>query len=40
MDSLEQVAVAVEECAVDPGTSSNAGNVEFYAVFDGVVQHG
>jgi hypothetical protein len=40
VDAFEQVAVAVEEGAVDPGAASDVGDVEFLAVFDGVVERG
>src|SRR6516225_11670027 len=37
---FEQVAVAVEERAVDSGAASDAGDAEFCAVFDGGVEGG
>ena len=40
VDLFEQVAVAVEEGAVDPGAASDAGDAEFRTVCDGVVERG
>ena len=40
MDAFEQVAVTVEEGAVDPGAASDVGDAEFRAVCDGVVERG
>jgi len=40
VDSFEQVEVAAEERAVDPGAASDAGDAEFRAVFGGVVKGG
>jgi hypothetical protein len=40
VDAFEQVAVAVEEGAVDPGAASDVGDAEFRAVCDGVVERG
>jgi hypothetical protein len=40
VDAFEQVAVALEEGAVDSGAASDVGDAELRAVFDGVVKRG
>jgi hypothetical protein len=40
VDFLEQVAVAVEEAAVDPGCVGDPGRVDFGALGEGAVERG